>query len=94
MSERQSVVSNAHRLLRRSNDADETVVFASQRLCQMLKTFDMHWSKQTSIPTILLHGIEHFTPLVDYACRQSGYHCHTVIIERQLVELGWASCVG
>lgn len=46
----------------------------------MLTTFDIQWSKQTSIPTILLHGIDDFNSLVDYACRQCGYHCHTVNI--------------
>jgi hypothetical protein len=46
----------------------------------MLTTFDIQWSKQTSIPTILLHGIDDFNSLVDYACRQYGYHCHTVNI--------------
>ena len=46
----------------------------------MLTTFDTQWSKQTSIPTILLHGIDDFNPLVDYACNQCGYHCHTVNI--------------
>ena len=45
----------------------------------MLATFDSQWSKQTSIPTILLHGSDDFNPLVDYACRQCGYHSHTVI---------------
>jgi hypothetical protein len=44
----------------------------------MLTTFDTQWLKQTSIPTILLHGIDDFNSLVDYACRQCGYHCHTV----------------
>ena len=44
----------------------------------MITTFDLQWSKQTSIPTILLHGIDDFNSLVDYACRQCGYHCHTV----------------
>jgi len=46
----------------------------------MLTTFDIQWSKQTSIPTILLHGIDDFNSLVDYSCRQCGYHCHTVNI--------------
>ncbi|CAF5061328.1 unnamed protein product, partial [Rotaria sp. Silwood1] len=60
------------------SNTDETIAFISQRLCQILKTFDIQWSKQTVIPTILLHGIDDFNSLVDYACRQCGYHCHTV----------------
>ena len=44
----------------------------------MLTTFDNQWSKQTSIPTILLHGLDDFNEIVDYACRQCGYHCHAV----------------
>ncbi|CAF2844366.1 unnamed protein product [Rotaria sp. Silwood2] len=60
------------------SQSNETIVFISQRLCQMLTTFNIQWSKQTSIPTILLHGIDDFNPLVDYACHQCGYHCHTV----------------
>ena len=64
----------------RENDSieDEAIVFSSQRLCQMLTTFDSQWSKQTSIPTILLHGADDINSIVDYVCRQSGYHCHTV----------------
>ncbi|CAF3775209.1 unnamed protein product [Rotaria socialis] len=61
-----------------SASTDETIVFISQRLCQMFTTFDLQWSKQISIPTILLHGLDDFNSLVDYACRQCGYHCHTV----------------
>lgn len=61
-----------------SLDADETLVFASQRLCQMLKTFTLQWSKQSSIPSILLHGLDHCQQLVDYACDQCAFHCHTV----------------
>ncbi len=60
------------------SNTDETIIFSSQRLCQMLTTFDGQWSKQTSIPTILLHGIDDFNSIVDYSCRQCGYHCHTV----------------
>ncbi|CAF0720144.1 unnamed protein product [Adineta steineri] len=66
------------KLIPTSSHTDETILFTSQRLCQMLKTFDIHWSKQTTIPTILLHGIDDFNSLVDYACYQCGYHCHTV----------------
>jgi hypothetical protein len=61
-------------------NTDETIIFSSQRLCQMLTTFDIQWSKQTSIPTILLHGIDDFNSIVNYACHQCGYHCHTVNI--------------
>ncbi|CAM4760651.1 unnamed protein product [Rotaria magnacalcarata] len=61
-----------------SASTDETIVFISQRLCQMFTIFDLQWSKQISIPTILLHGLDDFNSLVDYACRQCGYHCHTV----------------
>ena len=60
------------------SNPDETIVFYSQRLCQMLTTFDNQWSKQTSIPTILLHGLDDFNEIIDYACRQCGYHCHAV----------------
>ncbi|CAF4290803.1 unnamed protein product, partial [Adineta steineri] len=66
------------KLIPTSSHTDETILFTSQRLCQMLTTFDIHWSKQTTIPTILLHGIDDFNSLVDYACYQCGYHCHTV----------------
>ncbi|CAF1474100.1 unnamed protein product, partial [Didymodactylos carnosus] len=67
-------------IVENDNCDEDPIRFATQRLRQILITFDIQWSKQTNLPLLIVHGHlgSNKRTLVQYACRVTGYHCHTV----------------